>query len=202
MSRVKSGVVTHARHRKVIKQAAGYYSARSRNFRTATQAVDKANQYATRDRKARKRNFRSLWIQRINAAARIEGFTYSQFIHGLGEAGIEIADAVRQHHPARSAVADMHEALGAGNFRHQRLDAKARRAIEGWGQRQMVRLEGQRHRAIADRGELGGNRQPAAPARGAIGQREFIAVFHRLDRVERRIGKGSGGDQVLRVAVD
>ena len=69
MSRVKSGVVTHARHRKVIKQAAGYYSARSRNFRTATQAVDKANQYATRDRKTRKRNFRA---------------------NGLAKAGIEV----------------------------------------------------------------------------------------------------------------
>jgi large subunit ribosomal protein L20 len=68
MSRVKSGVVTHARHRKVIKKAAGYYAARSTNFRTATQAVDKAQQYATRDRKARKRQFRALWIQRINAA--------------------------------------------------------------------------------------------------------------------------------------
>ena len=90
MSRVKSGKVTHARHRKVIKQAAGYYSARSRNFRTATQAVDKANQYATRDRKARKRNFRALWIQRINAAVRAEGLTYSQFIHGTKLAGIEL----------------------------------------------------------------------------------------------------------------
>ena len=62
MSRVKSGVVTHARHRKVIKKAAGYYAARSTNFKTATQAVDKAQQYATRDRKARKRQFRALWI--------------------------------------------------------------------------------------------------------------------------------------------
>jgi hypothetical protein len=70
MSRVKSGVVTHARHRKVIKKAKGYYAARSTNFRTATQAVDKAMQYATRDRKNRKRNFRALWIQRINAAVR------------------------------------------------------------------------------------------------------------------------------------
>ena len=90
MSRVKSGKVTHARHRKVIKQASGYYAARSTNFRTATQAVDKANQYATRDRKTRKRNFRALWIQRINAAARLEGFTYSQFINGLNKAGIEL----------------------------------------------------------------------------------------------------------------
>lgn len=90
MSRVKSGVVTHARHRKVIKKAKGYYAARGTNFRTATQAVDKANQYATRDRKTRKRNFRALWIQRINAAARAHGLTYSQFMGGLAKAGIEI----------------------------------------------------------------------------------------------------------------
>ena len=92
MSRVKSGVVTHARHRKVIKAASGYYSARSRNFRTATQAVDKANQYATRDRKAKKRSFRALWIQRINAAVRLfdAEFTYSRLIDGLNKAGIEV----------------------------------------------------------------------------------------------------------------
>ena len=70
MTRVKSGVVTHARHRKVVKAAKGYYGARSRNFRTAKQAVDRAMQYATRDRKVRKRVFRALWIQRLNAAVR------------------------------------------------------------------------------------------------------------------------------------
>ncbi|MFZ5752086.1 MAG: 50S ribosomal protein L20 [Pseudomonadota bacterium] len=92
MSRVKSGVVTHARHRKVIKKAKGYYAARSTNFRTATQAVDKANQYATRDRKQRKRNFRALWIQRINAAVRAvdESLTYSSFVNALSKAGIEV----------------------------------------------------------------------------------------------------------------
>ncbi len=92
MARVKSGKVTHARHRKVVKAAAGYYSARSRNFRTATQAVDKANQYATRDRKTRKRNFRALWIQRINAAVRLidPALTYSRFINLLALAGIEV----------------------------------------------------------------------------------------------------------------
>ena len=90
MSRVKSGKVTHARHRKVIKAASGYYAARSTNFRTATQAVDKANQYATRDRKARKRQFRALWIQRINAAARANGMTYNRFISGLKAAGVEV----------------------------------------------------------------------------------------------------------------
>ena len=92
MSRVKSGKVTHARHRKIVKAAKGYYAARSRNFRTATQAVDKANQYATRDRKVRKRNFRALWIQRINAAVReIDAtMTYSRFINGLAKAGVEV----------------------------------------------------------------------------------------------------------------
>ena len=92
MSRVKGGTVTHARHKKVIDAAKGYYGARSRLFRTATQAVDKANQYATRDRKNRKRNFRALWIQRINVAVRShdEALTYSRFINGLSLAGIEV----------------------------------------------------------------------------------------------------------------
>ena len=92
MSRTKGGTVTHRRHKKVVDQAKGYYGARSRNFRTATQAVDKANQYATRDRKNRKRQFRALWIQRINAAVRAhdESLTYSRFINGLAKAGIEV----------------------------------------------------------------------------------------------------------------
>ncbi|MDJ0858339.1 MAG: 50S ribosomal protein L20 [Dinoroseobacter sp.] len=92
MSRTKGGTVTHARHKKVIKAAKGYYGRRKNAFRTATQAVDKANQYATRDRKQRKRQFRALWIQRINAAVRAhdEALTYSKFINGLGLAGIEV----------------------------------------------------------------------------------------------------------------
>lgn len=92
MSRVKGGATSHARHRKVVKQAKGYYGARSTNFRTAKQAVDKALQYATRDRKARKRTFRALWIQRINAAVRTHDadLTYSRFINGLDRAGIEV----------------------------------------------------------------------------------------------------------------
>jgi len=92
MSRTKGGTTTHARHKKVVKAAKGYYGRRSTAFRTATQAVDKANQYATRDRKQRKRNFRALWIQRINAAVRAhdEALTYSRFIDGLGKAGIEV----------------------------------------------------------------------------------------------------------------
>ena len=92
MPRTKGGTVTHARHRKVVKAAKGYYAARSTNFKTAKQAVDKANQYATRDRKARKRQFRALWIQRINAAVRAHdaSLTYSRFIDGLSKAGIEV----------------------------------------------------------------------------------------------------------------
>ena len=90
MARVKSGKVTHARHKKVLDAAKGYYGNRSRNFRTATQAVDKANQYATRDRKTRKRQFRALWIQRINAACRANGMTYNRFISGLKAAGVEV----------------------------------------------------------------------------------------------------------------
>ncbi len=113
MSRVKSGKVTHARHKKVLKAASGYYSARSRNFRTATQAVDKANQYATRDRKARKRNFRALWIQRINAAVRAfdAEMTYSRFINLLAKAGIEVdrkvlADLAVHEPEAFNAIVD------------------------------------------------------------------------------------------------
>lgn len=90
MSRVKRGVTTHARHRKIIKQAKGYYGRRKNTFRVANQAVEKAGQYAYRDRKVKKRNFRSLWIQRINAAAREHGMTYGRFIDALNKAGIEI----------------------------------------------------------------------------------------------------------------
>ncbi len=90
MSRVKRGVTTHARHRKVIKAAKGYYGRRKNTFRAANQAVEKAGQYAYRDRRVRKRNFRALWIQRINAATREHGLTYGRFIHGLTRAGIEV----------------------------------------------------------------------------------------------------------------
>ena len=90
MARVKRGVTAHAKHKKVLEQAKGFYGRRKNTIRTAKAAVDKAGQYAYRDRKVRKRNFRSLWIQRINAAARLEGLTYARFIHGLDLAGIEI----------------------------------------------------------------------------------------------------------------
>ncbi|MFQ5581280.1 MAG: 50S ribosomal protein L20 [Mariprofundaceae bacterium] len=90
MPRVKSGVQAHARHKKVIKAAKGYRGRRKSCFRVATQAVDKAGQYAYRDRKVKKRDFRSLWIVRINAAARQNGLSYSRFMNGLNKAGIEL----------------------------------------------------------------------------------------------------------------
>ena len=90
MSRVKRGVTARARHKKTLKAAKGYYGRRKNIFRAAVQAVEKAGQYAYRDRRRKKRNFRALWIQRINAAARELGITYGRFINGLGKAGIEI----------------------------------------------------------------------------------------------------------------
>src|SRR3954449_8629271 len=90
MARVKRGVVAHARHKKVLKLAKGYVGRSSTNFRPALQRVEKALQYAYRDRRNKKRDFRGLWIQRINAAVREHGLTYSQFICGLKKAGIEM----------------------------------------------------------------------------------------------------------------
>ncbi len=90
MPRVKRGVTAKARHKKILKEAKGYYGARSKVFRVAKQAVTKAGQYAYRDRRQRKRQFRALWIARINAAARECGMSYSRFINGLTNANIEI----------------------------------------------------------------------------------------------------------------
>ncbi len=90
MARVKRGVTARARHKKILKAAKGYYGARSRVFRVAKQAVIKAAQYAYRDRRQRKRQFRALWVQRINAAARLHDLSYSRFINGLKKAAIEL----------------------------------------------------------------------------------------------------------------
>jgi large subunit ribosomal protein L20 len=111
MARVKRGVTSHARHKKVLEQAKGFYGRRSTTIRTAKAAVDKAGQYAYRDRRNKKRAFRALWIQRINAAARLEGLTYSRFISGLEKAGIEIdrkvlADLAGSDPTAFKAIAD------------------------------------------------------------------------------------------------
>ena len=90
MARVKRGVAAHAKHKKVLKAAKGYYGRRKNTIRVAKQAVEKANQYAFRDRKRRKRTFRALWIQRLNAAVRPFGLNYSRFVAGLSKAGIVI----------------------------------------------------------------------------------------------------------------
>ncbi len=105
MARVKRGVTTHARHKKVVKQAKGY-SGRNKNvFRVAIERVEKGLQYAYRDRRVRKRNFRSLWIQRINAGARQHGLTYSQFMNGIKRAGIEVDRKVLSDLAAREPEA-------------------------------------------------------------------------------------------------
>ena len=90
MARVKRGTTTKARHKRILEQAKGYYGRRKNTIRIAKQAVEKAGQYAYRDRKVKKRSFRALWIQRINAAVRAEGLTYSQFMHGLKLAGVDL----------------------------------------------------------------------------------------------------------------
>jgi large subunit ribosomal protein L20 len=90
MARVKRGVTAHAKHKKTLKQAKGFYGRRKNTIRAAKAAVDRSMQYATRDRKAKKRVFRALWIQRLNAAVREFGLTYSRFIDGLAKAGVEI----------------------------------------------------------------------------------------------------------------
>jgi large subunit ribosomal protein L20 len=90
MSRIKRGTTTRTKHKRILEQAKGFYGRRKNTIRIARQAVEKAGQYAYRDRKVNKRNFRALWIQRINAAVRTEGLTYSQFMHGVKLAGIEL----------------------------------------------------------------------------------------------------------------
>lgn len=109
MARVKRGVTSHAKHKKVLEQAKGFSGRRKNTIRTAKAAVDRAGQYAYRDRRAKKRNFRALWIQRINAAVRAEGLTYSQFMHGLKLAGVELdrkvlADIAMHEGEAFSAI--------------------------------------------------------------------------------------------------
>ena len=112
MARVKRGVTAHAKHKKVFKAAKGFYGRRKNTIRIAKQAVEKSMQYATRDRRAKKRTFRALWIQRLNAAVRLHGLTYSRFIDGLGKAGIEVdrklLSELAIHEPAAFAAYVVH----------------------------------------------------------------------------------------------
>ena len=116
MARVKRGVTTRAKHKRTLKAAKGYYGRRKNTIRIAKQAVEKAGQYAYRDRKVKKRTFRGLWIQRINAAVRVEGITYSQFMHGLKLSGVELD---------RKVLADlaMNESEAFGTIVKQAKDA-------------------------------------------------------------------------------
>ncbi len=120
MARVKRGVTTHARHKKVIKQAKGYQGRGNNAFRVALERVEKGLQYAYRDRRVRKRTFRALWIQRINAGVREHGMTYSQFMNGLNKAGVELdrkvlSDlAVREPAAFEALVGQAQSALAGG----------------------------------------------------------------------------------------
>jgi large subunit ribosomal protein L20 len=121
MARVKRGVTSHARHKKVVKMASGYRGRSSTNFRIAVEKVEKGLQYAYRDRRNRKRSFRGLWIQRINAGVREHGLTYSQFINGIRLAGIDIdrkvlSDlAIREPEAFRALVEKARGALGGAD---------------------------------------------------------------------------------------
>ncbi len=115
MAKVNRGVTAKARHKKVLKKAKGYYGARSRTYRVARQAVFKAGQYAYRDRRTRKRDFRALWITRINAGAKELGISYSVFMNGLKKSGIELdrkilADLAVRDKPAFAAVVEQAKA--------------------------------------------------------------------------------------------
>lgn len=115
MARVKRGVTTHARHKKVLKKAKGYRGRNSKVFKVAIEKVEKAGQYAYRDRRVKKRSFRALWIQRINAGARLHGMTYSTFMHGVQKAGIELdrkvlADLAAQEPEAFGSVVEQAKA--------------------------------------------------------------------------------------------
>ena len=119
MARVKRGTTTKARHKRILEQAKGYYGRRKNTIRIAKQAVEKAGQYAYRDRKVKKRRFRALWIKRITAAVRAEGLTYGQFMHGLKLAGVDLdrkvlADiAMHEGEAFRGSVAQARNALPA-----------------------------------------------------------------------------------------
>ena len=140
MARVKRGVTVHAKHKKVFKAAKGYYGRRKNTIRVAKQAVEKANQYAFRDRKRRKRTFRALWIQRLNAAVRPFGLNYSRFIDGLAKAGLMVdrkvlSDLAIREPAAFQAIVEKAKACAAGNgvkqprlncFRHSGSGASSR----------------------------------------------------------------------------
>ena len=130
MARVKRGVTTRAKHKRILVQAKGYYGRRKNTIRIARQAVEKAGQYAYRDRKVKKRNFRALWIQRINAGVREHGLTYARFIDGLSKAGIEVDRKVMSdiaiHEPEAFAALVEQSKAALGYIKDQSETAHAR----------------------------------------------------------------------------
>ncbi|MBB4000024.1 50S ribosomal protein L20 [Aureimonas pseudogalii] len=130
MARVKRGVTSHAKHKKVLKAAKGFYGRRKNTIRAAKAAVDRSKQFATRDRRVKKRNFRALWIQRINAAVREHGFTYARFIDGLSKAGIEVDRKVMSdiaiHEPEAFAALVEQSKAALGYIKDQSETAHAR----------------------------------------------------------------------------
>ena len=133
MARVKRGVTSHAKHKKVLKQARGFYGRRKNTIRTAKAAVDRSKQYATRDRRVKKRNFRALWIQRINAAVREHGLTYGRFIDGLAKAGIEVDRKVMSdiaiHEPEAFAVLVEQSKAALAYLKDSEFDGAYERAV-------------------------------------------------------------------------
>lgn len=128
MARVKRGVTTHAKHKRILDQAKGYWGRRKNTIRIARQAVEKAGQYAYRDRKVKKRSFRALWIQRINAAVREEGLTYGRFMHGLKLAGVDLdrkvlADIAMHEADAFRTIIGQAKAALPADGQHQALAA-------------------------------------------------------------------------------
>jgi len=124
MARVKRGVTSRAKHKRILEQAKGYYGRRKNTIRIARQAVEKAGQYAYRDRKVKKRSFRALWIQRINAAVRAEGLTYGQFIHALKLAGITLDNRYLYVTDDKGSIHALDKSTGASVWKQDKLAAR------------------------------------------------------------------------------
>ena len=190
MARVKRGVIARKRHKKILKLAKGYYGARSRVFRVAKQAVIKAGQYAYRDRRQKKRQFRALWIARINAGARVNGLSYSRFIAGLKKASIEIDRKVGQRHRRKTfAAAEQNVITIAGSGLQPRRQIEQQIGLAGpvCGLGAFLKLSGQiveRTRKL--QAEVSFGLFQGAPLRFTC--RDFVRVVLRADQWTRQCG--------------
>jgi large subunit ribosomal protein L20 len=162
MARVKRGVTTRAKHKNILEQAKGFYGRRKNTIRIARQAVEKAGQYAYRDRKVNKRNFRALWIQRINAAVRAEGMTYGVFMHGLKLAGVELD---------RKTLADL--AMNEVKFTRRVMDPRLRGGDEHWPEIGQPSSRGLHHRKPKAGSALHGSHFKSDGSGEATSRRDF-----------------------------